>query len=148
MDDSAANDQDPPEQTAQSDQPPPRSAAEWLTLAVSTLIVAALIGAALYEHLGNDEPPGVRVEIQVDLARVERRETRYYVPFTVTNTGAEPAEAVSLVFEIKQGEEVLEETSTEIAFLPNSGSAGGEIVTELDPAGHEIVGRIGSVMIP
>lgn len=148
MDASTADDRDPAEQTSQSDQPPPRSAAEWVTLAVSTLIIAALIGAAIYEHLANDEPTGVRVEIQVDLERAERRETLYYVPFTVTNTGAEAAEAVGLVFEIKQGEEVLEESSTEVAFLPNSGSAEGEIVTELDPAEHEIIGRVGSVMIP
>jgi uncharacterized protein (TIGR02588 family) len=122
--------------------------AEWTTLAVSLAIIAALAGVAVYEHVARAEPAGVRVSVRLEIERSERRGGAYYVPFVVTNAGREPAEAVGLVFEVRRGEEVVEESTTEIAFLANSGSAEGELVTMLDPAAHEIAARVGSLQRP
>ena len=129
-------------------RPKPRTIAEWTTLAVSLLITFALVGAALYEYVAQDEPAGTWITVRVAVDQAERREDRYYVPFTVANAGAEPAENVTLVFEVKRGEEVLEESTTDIAFLPNSGSEEGELVTAFDPAQHEITARVGTLQAP
>jgi uncharacterized protein (TIGR02588 family) len=131
-------------------QPTPRrrTAAEWTTLGVSAAIIAALVGVAVYEHLARAEPAGVRVSVRLETERAERRGEAYYVPFVVVNAGAEPAEAVSVAFEVRRGEEVLEESTIEIAFLANSGSEEGELVTRLDPAAHEIEARVGALLRP
>ena len=129
-------------------RPKPRTTAELTTLAVSLLITLALVGAALYEDFAQDEPAGTWVTVRVAVEQAERRGDRFYVPFTVANAGAEPAENVTVVFEVKRGEEVLEESTAEIAFLPNSGSEEGEVVTAFDPAAHEIAARVGTLQSP
>lgn len=125
-----------------------QSMAEKTTLGVSMLVVAALVGAALFEHFGREEPAGTWVTVEVASERAERRGDRFYVPFAVANAGAEPAEEVEVVFEVTRGEEVLEESTTTIAFLPATGSAAGELVTEFDPATHGITARVGTLQGP
>lgn len=127
---------------------PGRSAAEWTTLALSAAVVATLVGVALVEHFLLDEPPGVRVAVSVAEGAAERRDGVYYVPFEATNRGGEPAADVTIEFEVRRGGEVLETSSATVPFLPIGGSAGGEIATELDPAAHEVVGRVGNLLAP
>jgi uncharacterized protein (TIGR02588 family) len=71
-----------------------------------------------------------------------------YVPFTIANTGAAPAENVVVLFEIKRGEEPVEESTAEVAFLPNSGSAEGELVTAHDLTTHTVEGRVATFQEP
>ncbi len=129
-------------------QPGPRNAAEWTTLGISAVIVATLVATAVYEHLARTEPSGAWVSVRVDVARAEQRAGLFYIPFTVANTGGEPAENVAVVFEVKRGEETVEESTTEVAFLPNSGSTVGELVTALDPAAHTIEARVATLQFP
>ena len=132
-----------------SDRPPAgRTAAEWTTLVVSLVVTAALVGVALYEHYGRKESPGTWARVDVRADGATRRGDLYYVPFTVVNVGGEAATDVNLVFTVKQGDTVLEESTAEIAFLPVEGSAEGELVTAHDPASHEIEGRVGTLQAP
>lgn len=131
--------------------PPPdrgRSAAEWTTFAASVLVVAALVGAALAEQFLWREPAGVRIAVAVAPDRAEERDGLFYVPFTVVNDGADPATDVSIVFETRRGETVVEESTADVPFLPVDGDQEGELVTALDPATHEIVARVGTLQAP
>ena len=136
-----------PEQSA-ANTPPGRTTAEWTTFAISLAITLALAGAALVEHVLLDEPPGTRLTVTVAADRATRQDDRYYVPFTVANDGAEPAENVVVLFEVKRGEETVEESTADVAFLPTSGSAEGELVTALDPAQHAIEARVATLQLP
>jgi len=131
-----------------ADRPEGRSAAEWTTLAASALVVALLVGAALYEHFVRDEPAGVRIAVEVALDQAEARDGVTYIPFTVVNTGRAPAENVVVLFEITLGGETVEESTADIAFLPTSGSVEGELVTALDPATHTVEARVATVQTP
>lgn len=136
---------------AGKDGPPPprgRSAAEWTTFALSVVVVAALVGVALAEQFLRREPAGVLVAVAVATDRAEERGGRFYVPFTVANDGAEPATNVAIVFEVRRGETVVEESTADVPFLPVDGHQEGELVTALDPATHEIVGRVGTLQAP
>lgn len=112
------------------------------------MVVAALVGAALFEHFARSEPAGTQVGVELAIDQAHRRGALYYVPYTVRNAGTAPAEAVVVVFEVRQGEEVVEESTAEIAFLPTSGSAAGELVTALDPATHQITARVATLQRP
>ena len=136
-----------PEQSA-ANTPPGRTTAEWTTFAISLAITLALAGAALVEHVLLDEPPGTRLTVTVAADRATRQDDRYYVPFTVANAGDEPATDVTLVFEVRRGETVLEESTADVPFLPIRGSEDGQLVTSFDPASHEIAARVGTLHAP
>jgi uncharacterized protein (TIGR02588 family) len=125
-----------------------RNAAEWVTLAVSIVILAAFLGAALYEHFLLDEPPGAILRVELQLGEAERRGDRFYVPFEVTNSGGEPASDVVLLFEVRQGEEVIEESDATIPFLPSDGVESGEVVLMSDPAEYEVTAQVGNYLAP
>ncbi len=141
-------DRDPPGEASNGKRPSPRTAAEWTTFAVSVVIAAALVGVALYEQFVAKEAPGVRVDIELAVGRAERRDGVFYVPFEVANAGARPAENVVVVFEVKQGEETVEESTADVAFLPVRGAVGGELVTRYDPATATIEARVATLQTP
>ena len=126
----------------------PRGTAEWATLLGSLVVIAILAGAALYEHFVRDEPAGTWLEVEVNADNAVQRGDHHYVPFVVTNRGSEPAEDIAVFFEISDGELVVEESTVQIPFLPNSGSVEGELVTTHDPATHTIEGRPGALLTP
>jgi len=128
--------------------PPPRSVAEWTTFGASLVVVLGLVGVALVEQFGRREPPGVRIEVGLTPADVARRDGVFYIPFTATNQGGEAAVDVGVVFEVRRGEEVVEESSATLPFLPVGGSVAGEMVTTRDSATHELAARVGSVQSP
>lgn len=131
-----------------NDEKTPRSSAEWTTLLGSLLVISILVGAALYEQFARDEPAGTWLEVDIDTAAAVKRGDQHYIPFVVTNRGSDPAEDVAVVFEISDGKTVVEESTVQIPFLPNSGSVDGELVTTHDPATHTIDGRPGALLTP
>ncbi|MEA2510664.1 MAG: hypothetical protein QOJ59_151 [Thermomicrobiales bacterium] len=128
--------------------PQARSAAEWTTLLGSLIVVAVLIGAAFYEHFGRDEPAGTWLAVELAPERSAKRGDQFYIPFVVTNQGTNPAEDVAVVFEVKDGETIVEESTIQVPFLANSGSAEGELVTSYDPAAYTIEGRPAALLTP
>ena len=54
---------------------------------------------------------------------------------------------VVVLFSIKQGDETVEESTADIAFLPNRGSSEGELVTALDLATHTVEARVATIQI-
>jgi uncharacterized protein (TIGR02588 family) len=119
-----------------------------MTLVGSLIVVALLIGAALYEQFAREEVPGTWISVDVAIADAVRRDDAFYIPFTAINRGAEPAEDVTIIFEIKSGDETVEESTVVIPFLSNSGSADGELITAFDPATHQIEARPATLLSP
>ena len=92
-----------------------RSRAEWVSLAVSGLLLASLLGLIGYEHFSRGSaPPLIQVRPQLDAVREDpdgQGRTRgqgvtYYVPVEVKNLGDQTAEdvVVELVLQPPQGE--------------------------------------------
>jgi uncharacterized protein (TIGR02588 family) len=128
--------------------PRARSTAEWTTVVGSLVVVALLIGAAIYEHFVREEVPGTWISIEVRTDEARHRDDVYYIPFTATNRGTDPAEDVSFMFSITREGEMVEESTVMVAFLPNSGSADGELITAFDPATHQIEARPSTLLSP
>ena len=115
---------------------------------VSIVILTAFIGAALYEQFVNTEPAGAILRVELQLDQTERRGDRFYVPFEVTNTGGDPASDVAVRFEVRQGEEVIEESDMVVPFLPSDGVEAGEAVLMSDPAQFEVTAEVGNFLAP
>lgn len=135
-------------QEEQTERPVTRSVAEWTTLGISAVVVIVLVGAALVEVFLRDDPAGIRISIEVALDEAEVRDGLTYVPFTVRNEGADAATDVVAVFEISQGETVVEETTVDIALLASHGTAQGELVTAEDLTTHMVTARVGATQTP
>ena len=75
-----------------------RSSAEWVTLALSSLILLAIVGLVLYDwQVTKNLPPAFRIEM-VEPARFT--ESHYYVPFTLRNTGGRIARTVQVTAQL------------------------------------------------
>ncbi|MGH2558537.1 MAG: hypothetical protein ACRDJH_05690 [Thermomicrobiales bacterium] len=136
------------EDAEESGGSPARNAAEWITLLVSFLVVALLVGAALYEQLAREEPSGSWIAVELNLDQAVRRDDLFYIPFVARNAGTAAAEDVVVVFAIMDGDEMREESTTTIPFLPNSGSVDGQLVTAYDPTRFVIEARPATLLTP
>ena len=81
----------------QEPRPAQRTVAEWTTLAISAVVVLALIGAALAEIFLRDDPSGAVVSIELSPDEAEIRAGQTYIPFEVRNDGADAATDIVVV---------------------------------------------------
>lgn len=121
-----------------------RTAAEWITFAVSILVLMLVAGLIAVQTRDPDRPPLPRV---VTTGAAERRGDHFVVPVTVRNDGGGTAESVQVVAELKLGDEVAEADQT-IEFLAREESADLAFVFEDDPAGGELTVRVAGFTVP
>ena len=129
-------------------RPKDRTVAEWTTLAISAVVVLALIGAALAEIFLRDDPSGAVVSIELAPGEAEVRDGQTYIPFEVRNHGADSATDIVAIVEISQGDQVVEETTVDIPLLASHDVVEGEVVTMLDLGAHTVEARISALQVP
>jgi uncharacterized protein (TIGR02588 family) len=75
-----------------------RSAAEWVTFMVASIILLVLVGLICFDWQTNqNRPPAFTVAVS-EAVRVT--DGRYYVPFAITNTGGRIARMVQVTAEL------------------------------------------------
>ena len=94
--------------------------AERVTLIISLVVLAAVLGLAGYSHITTGEEPPT-ITVSADMENVRETESGYYVPITITNDGGLTAQDV-----IASGELILEEGEPETAEVTITFLAGGE----------------------
>lgn len=94
-----------------------RTMAEWVTLAVSALIVLGMLGVLVYDLIaGSNRPPVIAVVPDFDATYQE--EGKYYLPLTVVNEGGRTAADVTVHFVLpREGEASSESSTFTIRFL-------------------------------
>ncbi|CAN5512826.1 MAG: hypothetical protein H0V12_12250 [Chloroflexi bacterium] len=114
---------------------------EWLVLTASIVLIALLVGfLAVHGLTSRDEPPDPQVELHLDKAR--DASLGWIVPVTVSNGGAEAAEAVR--FEARATVDGAEETrEIEIDYLPAGTDVELEVAFSQEPTGEIQVDLIG-----
>jgi len=123
-----------------------RSLAEWITLAISTLVLTSIVILIFYDwQLSKNIPPAFHVEI-ADTARMT--EGRYYVPFTLKNTGGRIARTVQVMAELHSPDGNDETGEQEFDFLSGNERKKGEFVFEHDPQAGDLIVRVASFGLP
>lgn len=124
----------------------PSSKAEWVSLAISSVLLAGVIGAAsfLWASEKQRQPP----ILGITQSDTRLSEGEYYVPFTVTNAGGETAESVQVVAELRIGGEVVESGEQILEFLSSQETAEGAFIFTRDPQEGELVIRVASYQDP
>jgi uncharacterized protein (TIGR02588 family) len=119
-----------------------RTLAEWITLIVSTAILAGAFIVITYLYVvGDGDPIMIRTEAQLDQIRLS--EDAYYVPIRVFNDGDTTAGDVQIQAELTTGEET-EASDFSILALSGNDSETGVVTFSRDPREGELTVRVAS----
>jgi uncharacterized protein (TIGR02588 family) len=114
-----------------------RTAAEWVTLGVSALILLGIIGYLVYQAM-RPAPPHVRVEARALVGRVERAGDRYVLPIELRNRGRRTVRQLRVeVRHGRQGEEP-ETTELDVDYLGGGSTHEAYVYLEEDPRGLKV----------
>ncbi len=129
------------------DRSEPRTAAEWVTLAISSLIVFGLIGLTTYFHLTASPDPAI-VEVEPRLAEVYQAGRRFYLPVTVRNVGGETGEEVRVRATLTDPTGRQEIAELMVAFLAGGGSTEAVVSFSQDPRLGQLEANVESYLMP
>ena len=123
-----------------------RSLAEWLTLAISSLVLLTIVGLVLYDwQISKNLPPAFQVEVSETTQLIEGQ---YYVPFTLKNTGGRIARTVQVIAELNLPDGSDEAGEQQFDFLSGNERKKGGFVFEHNPQTGDLVIRVASFGLP
>jgi len=125
----------------------PRSTAEWVTLAISSLIVLGLFGLITYFYLTGSDAPTI-VEVEPRLSETYRAGSRFYLPVMVHNTGGETGEDVRVRVSVTDRSGRQESAEIMITFLASSGSSRAVAAFGSDPREGQVEAVVVSYLEP
>jgi uncharacterized protein (TIGR02588 family) len=125
----------------------PHSTAEWITLAISSLIVFGLVGLTSYFYLTASTAPAI-VEAEPRLAETLQAGTRFYLPVTVRNSGGETAEEVRVRVTLTDVSGRQETAELQVQFLAGGGSSHAVVAFASDPRLGQIEAGVMSYLEP
>lgn len=123
-----------------------RSAAEWVTFMLASVILLGLVGLICFDWQTNQaQPPAFAVTVS-EAVRVT--DGRYYVPFAITNTGGRIARTVQVMAELHSAGADDETGEQQIDFLSGHETKAGSFVFTQNPQAGELVVRVASYRLP
>ncbi|NJP09733.1 MAG: TIGR02588 family protein [Leptolyngbyaceae cyanobacterium RU_5_1] len=125
---------------------PSRSAAEWVTFGIASLILAAIAGLVVYGWATKRDLPPVLTIHQTETVR--ETNGQFYVPFEISNAGGETAKSVQIIAELRVNGTVKESGDLEIDFLSENERQAGAFVFDQDPRQGELRLRVSSYKAP
>ncbi len=125
---------------------PKRSAAEWVTLSISLLILAVIVSLVAYIWINEkNQPPLLSVS---NKQKIWEADGQFYVPFEIVNKGGETAESVQLIAELEIQGKVTQTGEQQIDFLSRGEKEEGAFVFTQDPRKGQLTIRVGSYKSP
>jgi uncharacterized protein (TIGR02588 family) len=125
----------------------PRSSAEWITLAISSLIVLGLFGVTTYFYLTGSELPAI-VEVEARLAETYQAGSRFYLPVTVHNGGGATGEEVRVRVTLTDTTGRQEAAEIMVQFLAGGGSSRAVVAFGSDPRQGQVDAVVVSYLEP
>lgn len=121
-----------------------RSAAEWVSFAVSLAIVLFVLGLLTVEAGDSDRPADPRASVS---GPVEKRGGRFHIPVTVHNNGDETAENVQVRVTLDIDEESTDGDQT-VDFLAGAADADLVFVFDDDPKTGDLTVEVTGFTVP
>jgi uncharacterized protein (TIGR02588 family) len=113
---------------------PPRTRAEWVSLIISILLLAGVVGMVVSLWLSSSNRPA---RFRVDRGAIRNEAGHYYLPIRITNEGGTTGAQVTVEGKIK-GAEGEESASTTFDFIPARSSAEGILIFSGEPGSAEV----------
>jgi uncharacterized protein (TIGR02588 family) len=138
----ASNEHQQSEQGSQA-----RTAAEWVTLGISSLIVVGLFALVTYFHLTASSDP-VIVEVQPRATETYQAGGRFYLPITVHNRGGETGEEVKVRVTLTSTDGHQETAELQVQFLAGGGASRAVVSFTGDPRQGQVEAGVVSYLEP
>ncbi|MBE9193516.1 TIGR02588 family protein [Gloeocapsopsis crepidinum LEGE 06123] len=123
-----------------------RSLAEWVSFGIASFILAAIAGLVIYEWLVQDNrPPAISVRRAGNTRQVQ---DQFYIPFAVTNTGGQAADAVQVVAQLRVDGKVEATGEQQISYLSKGETKNGAFIFDRNPNQGKVVLRVTSYQQP
>ncbi|NDJ17785.1 TIGR02588 family protein [Myxacorys almedinensis] len=129
-----------------SSDKPQRTVAEWTTFGIASGILGAIAGLVIYAWATEDARPPV-VEVQPS-PEIREAKGKFYVPFTVSNTGGETVESVQVIAELRVNGQIEESGDQHIDFLSDGETQEGAFIFRRDPRQGNLTVRVASYKLP
>lgn len=124
-----------------------RSWAEWVTLAMSALIVLGIVALTTYFFLTAPASPAA-VEVEPRLGETYQTGARFYLPIRVTNTGGATGEDVRVRVTLTAAGGQRETAEVLIPFLAGGGSTRAVVAFGSDPRQGQVEAAVVSYLEP
>lgn len=126
---------------------PDRSTAEWITLAISSLIVGALVALTSYFFLTGSSAPAV-IEVEPRPDETFQSGSRFSLPVDVRNLGDATGEDVKVRVTLTHPDGRQETAEWQVQFLSGGGTSHGVAVFGSDPRQGQIEAGVVSYLEP
>jgi uncharacterized protein (TIGR02588 family) len=124
-----------------------RSSAEWITLAMSSLIVLGLIALTTYFYLTGSTAPAM-LEVEPRIAETYQAGGRFYLPVTVHNSGGATGEEIRIRVTAIGSSGPQETAEFQVQFLAGGGSSKAVVSFASDPRQSQVSGAAISYLEP
>jgi uncharacterized protein (TIGR02588 family) len=124
-----------------------RSSAEWVTLAVSSLIVLGLIAVTTYFYLTASDAP-VAVQVEPRMAETYRVGDRFYLPISVRNRGGQTGTDVRVRVSLTGSDGRQESAEVLVNFLAGGGTSKAVVSFGSDPRQGQLEAGVTSYLEP
>jgi uncharacterized protein (TIGR02588 family) len=124
-----------------------RSAAEWATLVVSSLIVLGLIAVTTYFYITGPDAP-VAVQVEPRPAEVYQAGDRFYLPISIHNRGGQTGTDVRVRVNLTGPDERQEGAEVLVDFLAGGGTSKAVVSFGSDPRQGQIEAGVTSYLEP
>ncbi|MBX5445196.1 hypothetical protein [Sphaerobacter sp.] len=136
------------ETAAQQERPDPgRTTVEWITLGISLLIVATVIGLIVYAYVTRGSTPPI-IDASAPVDRVRQVQDRYYLPIEVRNSGGQTAKDVRVAISLTTPDGRTETAEVLIDFLAGDETAQATAVFTHDPRQGTVTVGVISYLAP
>jgi len=124
----------------------PRSPAELISFSIALSILGIIVGLVIYSWMTNKNQPPI-LSVKTD-HQIRQEQGQFYVPFSVTNTGDETAELVTVDAELSIEGQPEETASVEIDYLSNQETQSGAFIFKNNPASGKLEVRVSGYKLP
>jgi uncharacterized protein (TIGR02588 family) len=114
-----------------SDSIEPRTAAEWVSLVVSLVLLAGVLGAVVMLWL---QSGAVAPRLTVEQGQIRRVDNQFYLPIRVVRNDGDTTAAEVVVDGVVTAEGAQETSSTTFAFIPGHATVEGTLIFRSDPS--------------
>lgn len=111
---------------------------EWLTGAVSSLLILAIIAWIGYEAVNGTDTPA---DLRVDLVSTEKTDAGWRVQFDLSNSGETTAAAVEVRGTVADRGRLIEEAAVTFDYVAAHSLARGALIFTQDPNSHDFTIR-------
>ncbi|TCN36395.1 TIGR02588 family protein [Sinorhizobium americanum] len=114
---------------------PGTSTVEWIAAGTSSLALLAVLAYLVVEGLS--EPKGT-AQLVVLPVQVTSTNGSYVVEFAAENRAGRSVAAVEIQGELRKGDEVVEESSALLDYIPQQSERKGAVIFQRDPKAYEL----------